>query len=188
MLKLIIDILRYFFGKPSSVPDLPDVPHPVEQALNAEQGPPHLPDLNEDGIELIKSFESCKLTAYRDIIGKWTIGWGYAGLEVSSGMVWNQAQADSQLNTSLLEFSKQVESTIGTRFPLTDNQFSALVSFCYNCGSANLKTLVAGSDNVEHLGERITLYNKARISGELVVVAGLARRRQAEQALFRRPL
>lgn len=32
---------------------------------------------SEKGIALIKEFEGCKLTAYRDSVGVWTIGYGW---------------------------------------------------------------------------------------------------------------
>ena len=33
--------------------------------------------VSEKGIGLIKQFEGCKLTAYQDSVGVWTIGYGW---------------------------------------------------------------------------------------------------------------
>ena len=45
------------------------------------------------GLVLTKSFEQCRLTAYQDPLGIWTIGWGHTGPEVVSGLTWTQALA-----------------------------------------------------------------------------------------------
>lgn len=46
---------------------------------------------SQAGIDLIKSFESCRLTAYQDSVGVWTIGYGhtsgvYAGMTITQNM------------------------------------------------------------------------------------------------------
>lgn len=33
--------------------------------------------VSDKGLALIKEFEGCKLTAYKDIVGVWTIGYGH---------------------------------------------------------------------------------------------------------------
>ena len=33
-------------------------------------------NINKATIDLVKEFEGCKLTAYRDAVGVWTIGYG----------------------------------------------------------------------------------------------------------------
>lgn len=66
---------------------------------------------------------------------------------------------------------------------LNDNQFSALVSFCYNCGSGNLQKLCSHGGK-ETVPNYILLYNKS--GGN--VLAGLVRRRQAELDLYNTPI
>ena len=34
---------------------------------------------SQQGIDRIKKFESCRLTAYQDAAGVWTIGYGHTG-------------------------------------------------------------------------------------------------------------
>ena len=64
---------------------------------------------------------------------------------------------------------------------LNVNQNSALISFCYNCGTAPLRKLISkGKVN----WERMKLYNKSK--GK--VLHGLVKRRQEEYELSQRPV
>ena len=57
--------------------------------------------ISQNGLNLIKEFEGCRLTAYKPVPWEqmYTIGWGYYG--VTEGTTWTQAQADSQLEIDL---------------------------------------------------------------------------------------
>ena len=65
---------------------------------------------------------------------------------------------------------------------LNQNQFDALVSFAFNCGAGNLKTLCANRTAAQ-IADKIPAYNKA--GGN--VLSGLVRRRAAEVKLFNTP-
>lgn len=132
--------------------------------------------INNEGLELIKSFEGCKLIAYKCPAGVWTIGYGHTA-GVYEGMVISQAQADNMLKSDLKKYEKYVTDNV--KLNLNENQFSALVSFCYNCGVGNLRTLVKDR-NVKQIADAMPLYNKA--AGK--VLKGLVRRREAERKLF----
>ena len=132
--------------------------------------------INAEGLELIKSFEGCKLTAYKCPAGVWTIGYGHT-IGVYEGMVISQEQADNMLKSDIKKYEKYVTDNV--KLELTENQFSALVSFTYNCGVGNLRTLIKNR-NVDQIGKAILLYNKA--NGK--VLNGLVRRREAERELF----
>ncbi|WP_340388521.1 lysozyme [Paenibacillus sp. FSL E2-0151] len=142
--------------------------------------------VSKAGIDLIKSFEGCKLTAYKPVSTEtyWTIGWGHYGADVKKGMTITQAQADAMLVTDLVKYEAYVNNS--SYVPVTDklnqNQFDALTSFCYNCGAGNLKQLCNGR-TVAQIAANITKYNKA--GGN--VLNGLVRRRQAELDLFNKP-
>ena len=148
--------------------------------------------INAEGIELIKSFEGCKLMAYDDlqpnktithisqVKGTLTIGYGHtAGVTV--GQVITKEQAENMLKSDLKKYEKYVTDNV--KLELTENQFSALVSFTYNCGVGNLRTLIKGR-TVEQIAEKILLYNKA--NGK--TLNGLVRRRKAERELFLKPM
>lgn len=145
-------------------------------------------NINKEGLDLIKSFEGCRLVAYDDlqpnktitsmsqVKGTLTIGYGHtAGVTV--GQVITQTQAENMLKSDMKKYEKYVTDNV--KLELNENQFSALVSFCYNCGVGNLRTLVKGR-TVDQIAEAILLYNKA--SGK--VLKGLVRRREAERKLF----
>lgn len=127
------------------------------------------------GINLIKSFEGCHLTAYKCPAGVWTIGYGHTA-GVKEGMTITQAQADAYLASDLEKYEKYVAAT---GLELNQNQFDALVSFTYNCGAGNLKTLIQNR-TLSQIADAILLYNKS--NGK--VLSGLVRRRQAEHDLF----
>jgi len=139
--------------------------------------------ISQAGITLIKSFEGCRLTAYKPVAAEtyWTIGWGHYGPDVKQGMTITQAEADAMLVKDLAKYEAYVNNPayVPITAQLTQNQFDALVSFCYNCGAGNLKTLCTGRTAAE-IAASIPKYNKG--SGQ--VLAGLVRRRAAEVALF----
>jgi len=135
------------------------------------------------GLTLIKQFEGCRLKAYKPFAYEkfWTIGWGHYGADVAEGQTITQAQADALLVTDLKKYEKYVldAAYCPITAKLTQNQFDALVSFTYNCGSGCLKTLCKGRTAAQ-IAEKLPLYNRS--GGK--AVAGLTRRRLAEQALF----
>ena len=139
--------------------------------------------INEAGLKLIKSFEGCRLTAYKAVSTEkyYTIGWGHYGADVSKDEKWTQKQADEQFRKDLVKYENYVTKYV--KIKLNENQFSALVSFCYNCGAGNLRTLVNGRTASE-IAEAMIKYNKS--GGK--VLAGLTRRRKAEVSLFKKSI
>ena len=139
--------------------------------------------LGQAGLDLIKSFEGCRLTAYKPVPTEkyWTIGWGHYGEDVVKGMTITQAKADELLMQDVADSVAAVNNPYYCPITasLNQNQFDALVSFTFNCGAGNLKTLCANRTAAQ-IAEKIPAYNKA--GGN--VLAGLVRRRAAEQALF----
>jgi GH24 family phage-related lysozyme (muramidase) len=131
------------------------------------------------GINLIKQFEGCRLTAYKPVPTEkyWTIGYGHYGQDVTPGMKISQGEAEILLGIDLVKYELAVEKY--SIFPLSQNQFDALVSFAYNCGVGNLQKLLAGR-NALQVAEAMLKYNKA--GGK--VLNGLTKRRQTEHDLF----
>ena len=141
---------------------------------------------------IIKEFEGCRLQAYQDAVGVWTIGWGatrYAppGGPVKRGDTINQAQADELLRRDLLDLRGPGLLSL---FPMAPgwppNQIAALVSWGFNVGlgavedSTLRKRILAGEDRVKVVREELPRWNKAG-GREL---PGLTRRRAAEIELF----
>ncbi|NWL90433.1 hypothetical protein DMN77_23050 [Paenibacillus sp. 79R4] len=140
--------------------------------------------ISEAGIKLIKNFEGCRLSAYKPVSTEtyWTIGWGHYGPDVKQGVTITQAQADKMLLADLPKYEAYVNNPayVPVTAQLNQHQFDALVSFCYNCGAGNLQTLCRGR-SIAQIADSLTKYNKA--GGN--VLAGLVRRRKAEQELFK---
>ena len=133
------------------------------------------------GIALIKSYESLRLEAYRCQTGVWTIGYGHTA-GVRRGDVIDEQRAEYLLTEDLKKF----EEVVNRECPhVNQNQFDALVSFTFNCGSGNLlkstllKCVKANPLNTNIRGEFMK-WNKSKGT----VLAGLIRRRRAEADLY----
>ena len=141
---------------------------------------------SEKGIALIKQFEGCKLTAYQDSVGVWTIGYGWTqpvdGKPIRAGMTIKQETAERLLKTGLVSYESDVSRLV--KVGLTQGQFDALVSFTYNLGARALSTstLLRKLNAGDYAGaaDEFLRWNKA--GGK--VLNGLTRRREAERALF----
>ncbi|MGV4167867.1 lysozyme [Citrobacter freundii] len=141
---------------------------------------------SDKGIALIKEFEGCKLTAYLDSVGVWTIGYGWAqpvdGKPIRAGMAIKQETAERLLKTGLVSYESDVSRLV--KVGLTQGQFDALVSFTYNLGARSLSTstLLRKLNAGDYAGaaDEFLRWNKA--GGK--VLNGLSRRREAERALF----
>ena len=135
-------------------------------------------NISERGLNLIKSYEGCRLSSYQCPSNKWTIGWGRTS-GVYEGMVISQAQADQFLFEDVQRFVNAVNQ-YQARFNFNQNEFDALVSFTYNCGAGSLANVMACCNTKQEIAEECKLYNK----GGGVVLAGLVRRREEEYQLF----
>jgi|APCry1669189883_1035261.scaffolds.fasta_scaffold03314_2 lysozyme len=97
----------------------------------------------EKGLTLIKSFEGYMGKPYKDAVGIPTIGYGATfypnGKKVTlADQPINESQASDLLKNMLSQFEQYVDSfCVDT---INQNQFDALVSFCYNLGPASLKS------------------------------------------------
>ena len=141
---------------------------------------------SDKGVALIKQFEGCKLTAYQDSVGVWTIGYGWTqpvdGKPIRAGMTIKQETAERLLKTGLVSYESDVSRLV--KVGLNQGQFDALVSFTYNLGARSLSTstLLRKLNAGDYAGaaEEFLRWNKA--GGK--VLNGLTRRREAEHALF----
>jgi lysozyme len=135
-----------------------------------------------DGLHLTQQFESCRLTAYQDVKGVWTIGWGHTGPEVVEGLVWTQAQADAALQADI-QWAVNVVNHLVT-FQLTQEEFNATVDFVFNVGSGNFASSTLLKDlNAGNLTDAAAQFERWDKSGGQVI-AGLLRRRNAEAQEF----
>jgi len=89
--------------------------------------------ISEEGLsELIKSFESIRLTPYLCPKGKLTIGYGHVILPNENFTEITQKEAVDLLRKDVSIAEECVNSFI--KAPLMQYQFDALVSLCFNIG------------------------------------------------------
>lgn len=142
------------------------------------------------GINLIKEFEGCHLTAYQDEVGVWTIGYGITnsdrsitGTTIKRGIKISQATAEKWLEESLNRKYLPKVMKYDTRYNWNQNEIDALTSFAYNIGSIDQLT-ANGSRSRDTIAKKMLEYNKAGGT----VYRGLTRRREAERKLFLTPV
>jgi lysozyme len=165
--------------------------------------------LNANGLTLIKRFEGIEdgnpttvnLDPYLDPIGIWTIGWGHAITDAKGRYLRGKEQkaaayalypggltflqAETLLLADSLESSKDVNALV--KVALSDNQFSALVSFEFNTGALGSSTLLKklNAGDYTAAADQFLRWTKARdAKGNLVELPGLVMRRKAERQLF----
>lgn len=141
--------------------------------------------ITNQGLELIKSFESFSPIIYTCPAGYQTIGYGHVVLEnerekFARGI--NQAQALNLLEADVASASKSVLRLINV--PLTDGQFDALVSFTFNLGGGALQrsTLRRKINRYEHEEAADEFLKWVWANGKKL--GGLIRRRAAERSLY----
>ncbi len=139
-------------------------------------------EIGSKGIALIKTFEGCKLEAYQDSVGVWTVGYGHIHSVVKDTVV-TQEEADTLLSFDLKIFSIGVTKLL--KKPVQQHQFDALVSFAFNLGVGNLRKstllkLVNTNPNDHAIRAEFLKWNKA--GGK--VLTGLTRRRTDEATLY----
>jgi lysozyme len=137
--------------------------------------------INRDGLELIKSSEGCILHTYDDGVGVPTIGYGHTE-GVTWGQTITQTQAEELLKQDLNYFEQDVSSLLTV--PVTDNQFAALVSLCYNIGTGAFaeSTLLRFLNQGDYSGAAEQFGRWVNGGGK--EMAGLIFRRSLERELF----
>ncbi len=147
-------------------------------------------EMTQEGIDLIKTWEGWRGTAYWDSMGSvWTIGFGHTAAagepHPKSGMEITRYEGEEILRRDLRQYEKAVRD--GLKVEANGNEFSAYVSLCYNIGpgafggSTTLRRFNSGDK--PGAAEALLWWDKA--GGK--TVQGLASRREAERALFLRP-
>jgi lysozyme len=103
--------------------------------------PFNMKSVSNKGLDLIKSFEGLRLTAYLCSANVPTIGYGatyYANdSKVKLGDKITKEQADVLLRKTVRDFEQNVNALLNAT-AVNQNQFDALVSFAFNLGTAAL--------------------------------------------------
>ncbi len=142
--------------------------------------------ISQTGIDLIKSFESLALDAYRCPAGIWTIGWGHTR-GVTPGMRVTEEQAAALLAGDIAEVERGLPAVV--HVDLTQGQWDALVSLAFNLcgGAAGLPKScphLMGSLNARDFTAAAEQFLNINHAANGKVLPGLTRRREAERQLF----
>lgn len=152
---------------------------------------------------LVQAWEKCVLRVYDDrqpelilragdeakVKGVLTAGWGHTGLSLHLGMIITQSIADAWLDLDLERAAAALERKVASPeavAELTDNQYSALVSFVFNLGTGDPKKKEWRIWRLLRAKDYAAVHNEfARfVYDDGVKVTGLVNRRAAEQALW----
>ena len=148
------------------------------------------------GVELIKEFEGCHLSAYPDPLSGGlpiTIGWGstrdFNGKPFNLGDKISQKVADDLLISQIKREFIPALSKIPYWSEMNDNQRGALLSFAYNLGAgfyggSNFNTITRNlrDKNWKAIPKTLEMYCNPGSNVE----AGLLRRRKAEGDLWKK--
>jgi lysozyme len=132
---------------------------------------------------IVMRFEGCRLVAYQDIVGVWTIGYGET-LGIHEGMVWTQEQADYRLRQRVGQFMVAVLIRCPQLHLEPDGRLVACTSLAYNIGvgafgASSVSRFTRYREFVK-AARSFLLWNKA--GGK--VVRGLTIRRTAESLKY----
>ncbi len=148
-------------------------------------------EINQPGLDLVKSFEGYYADAYICPAGVLSIGYGHTGDDVAEGQCITMTTAEDLLSNDMESAAASVERLVTV--PLSGNQFAALARFAFNCGATNLgaSTLLKKLNLGDYDGVPTELcrWVKARdpVTGKKRTLAGLVRRRSVEGALWLTP-
>ena len=135
-------------------------------------------------VPFICAFEGLYTYAYRDPVGIPTICFGHIE-DVKMGDTMTKEECKQLLLDDLPRYEAGVQRCI--KVPMSDKRHAAILSFTYNVGEGALcKSSIArrlNAGDVEGGCNALLLYNKATLSGNLIVLPGLTRRREAERKL-----
>lgn len=153
-------------------------------------------NLSENGLQFIKRHEGYKLYWYELNDGGLTCGYGHwvphataAKMGIKKGMLITQKQADDYLRQDMQRFINHTNAIVkayGFTNKLNQNQFDALVSYCFNRGPGNnagtngLRQLLKNSKTVAEIANNFMIYWGTNQTYK----TGLLNRRKAEQILF----
>lgn len=153
-------------------------------------------ELSKNGLDLIKSFEGLRLTAYMDSAGIWTTGYGsimyQSGVAVKEGDTITEQQAEDLLSWEI-NIKTSAVSTYVLPVTLNQNQFDSLVSFAYNegCGAlhgSTLLKLILSNPSNPAITNQFCVWDKIHVDGQLISSAGLLNRRRKEAELYFTPM
>lgn len=146
-------------------------------------------EMDKNGFDLLKSFESFSSKPYLDIARIPTNGWGFTFYPNGKKVTMKDAPISEKEADIILEqiFKKNFAPSIPNN--LNQNQSNAIGCLIYNIGSTNfnkstLLKKIKVNPNDPSIKDEFLKWNKITKDGKLVAVNGLTNRRNKEQELY----
>jgi len=148
--------------------------------------------VTDEAKALMRKHEGFSEKAYLCPASVWTIGYGNTqyenGQPVREGHTIDSYRAERLFSYYVDEFARGVTKLLGGK-TLTDNQFSAVVSFCYNLGlgafeRSTLRRKILANPDDPSISTEFKRWTRA--GGK--VLNGLVTRRQEESQLYFKPV
>lgn len=139
-----------------------------------------------NAVDLIKKWEGCKLEAYQDEEGTWTIGYGSTGPGIVEGLTITQGTANAMLTSHIQEITHTIKDLVG--IALNNNQMTAVISLVYNIGTGRFRKskLLKCILQKDYKDAAFEFLSFRLING--IPSKGLENRRKEESALFLTPI
>ncbi len=144
--------------------------------------------VSEACINFIKSWEGFFAKPYYDMVGVLTLGYGMTGDEIKGLSSITESKASDMLKDLINNKYAQIikKSLDDKNISLKQNEFDALVSFAYNCGTTGLLGSTLYKNIVAGIRDKNTIISnfQAWSNGGGKRIEGLYRRRMKEAAMF----
>lgn len=127
MSKRLFDAIRSIVGRGLSQAE-------VDQ-INAALGDP-VPEVDPILIADLKRDEGLRLTAYKDTVGVWTVGYGHA--HVAPGTVWTEARAEAALIADVKQHNAELAKDLPWIARLDPMRRRVLQNMAFNLGVKGL--------------------------------------------------
>jgi lysozyme len=142
-------------------------------------------------LALIKQFEGCRLTPYRDSAGIPTIGYGTIEYPNGVAVTMNDAPLTEAKATDILSYQIGIRSRAIAPMlqrPANNHQAAAILCLAYNIGTAAFRASSVlrnfNSGDLAGAADAFLMWDKATVDGEHVTIPGLHNRRVAERTIF----
>ena len=140
---------------------------------------------------IVKQFEGFRASPYLDSVGVPTIGYGTIQYPGGEAVQMSDPAITEPQGIQFLNYQLGLKAdAISPRFqrPVTLHQGAAMLSLTYNIGTGAFSTSTVLRDvnagNLAGAADAFLLWDKGTVDGQLVVIPGLLKRRQAERTVF----
>lgn len=137
------------------------------------------------GLDLIKSYETLQLTAYRALKTEkyLTIGYGHYGPDVKEGQTITKEEATKLLQQDVQTAENELNQLLRQNVLLTQNQFDALCSLVFNIGVGKFRKSTLRKKLLNHI-QSVECEFMKWVYSDGHYIQGLYNRRKKEVELF----